>query len=828
MPYHLATPHHTFYFNSTNVGVKNCGIVVSMNKAVVIAIVYIFGIIAFFMKLEIFLGVVVLLLLMACAFTKHLSRPFAIFLATLFVFGVLNTYRCTKQGDELQKFGFKNNVVLIGRVATIPDISVDKERVRFYFEVDSAKISNTEHKNLNSKTYVTINSTKINPPELTVGNKIKIPGKLRKPSNATNPSQFDYANYLSTKNVFSTFYSEGESYELLSSPKFSREECIWYIFQKIDLLRDNIIDKHSKYIQSPNLEVLGGIVFGDDAVNPSDDIRQTFINSGLLHLLAASGLNVALIFGIWWFIASRLALPYRFNIISGMALVVLYSTMTGFPPSILRAMIMLLFVLFGKLIDKESQGLSLVFFAGFVLLLFSPQMLLDVGFQLSFVVTIALIHCMPIISNTLPEKLHKKKWLFTPSGMICAIFVPFVAQLAVAPIQAHYFNTFTPYSLFANICVMPFIGLISFFGFLSSIFGAINLDFLTLILDKCVDPFISALVWISQFFSNLKGSIISLPSPSILQMFIYYFLILALFQNIKNGFKIKKEAVVLGITTLFFALSFIRIPNNNFEILAFDVKNADSFLIKTPQNKYIMIDTASAPYKGKTQAEIIITKYLTDHALRKIDYLILTHFDSDHSGGAIDIMKNFKIGKVIVENGEPDTYGAKALVDFAIKNKIPLEHAKNNEIIYEEPDFEIRTLVGAQNFKSSNENSVIVLVKHKSTHSLFMGDGGVGEYEKIKKYLPEKIDILKVGHHGAKGSINNKMLTERGFSYAIISTGYNTYGHPSPETLGALLENNISILNTRELGAIRITYKKNNTAPKTEHFSKRKFIPTGI
>ncbi len=203
----------------------------SMNKAAIIAIVYILGILAFHLKQDILFAAIVLLALTVGILTKHLGRGFAIFLAILFILGNFNTQRCTKPGDELEKFGFKNNVVLSGKIATIPDVSTDKERTRFYFEVHGAKISNIEHENLKSKTYITINSAQIDPREITIGNEIKISGKLRKPFSATNPSQFDYAHYLATKNVFSTFYSENASYELLKSPEFSRSEWVWYIFQ---------------------------------------------------------------------------------------------------------------------------------------------------------------------------------------------------------------------------------------------------------------------------------------------------------------------------------------------------------------------------------------------------------------------------------------------------------------------------------------------------------------------------------------------------------------------------------------------------------------------
>ena len=108
-------------------------------------------------------------------------------------------------------------------------------------------------------------------------------------------------------------------------------------------------------------------VFGNETINPDEKIKEDFKNSGLLHLLAASGLNVALIFGIWWWIAMLFRIPYNFSIFLGAVFVILYTFMTGFPPSILRASCMLLFVLFGKLIDRNVNPVALVFFVGFLI-----------------------------------------------------------------------------------------------------------------------------------------------------------------------------------------------------------------------------------------------------------------------------------------------------------------------------------------------------------------------------------------------------------------------------------------------------------------------------
>ena len=113
----------------------------------------------------------------------------------------------------------------------------------------------------------------------------------------------------------------------------------------------------------------------------------------------------------------------------------------------------------------------------------------------------------------------------------------------------------------------------------------------------------------------------------------------------------KKVLIPTLTLSLVLALSiFIKIPNNNFEVIAFDVGNADAFLLKTPANKYYMVDTGRSGYNGsKSQAEIIILKYLKDKGIKNIDGIILTHFDADHAGGAEDIIYTLKEYAVVFE-----------------------------------------------------------------------------------------------------------------------------------------------------------------------------------
>lgn len=786
-----------------------------MNKIIILTNIYIFGLVSAILNAEYMFSLILIIIFALLRYKKVFSKFFLISAFCFFIIANLNYNFHSKTSDDLANIGFIDKAKITGKIISIPENLDERNKTRFYLSVDKIEFDNTIKENLNSKTFVTINDV-LYSPDLKIGNNVEIYGKPRKPSAGTNPSQFNYRAYLAHKNTFTVFYGEGNCFKIVQNKETLNKKLFWKAIQTLDKTRENILLKHKKYIKSPNYEILGGVVFGDDAVNPPEDIKEKFKNSGLMHLLAASGLNVALIFGIWWFVGSKISLGYRATIVSGILLVLIYSVMTGLPPSILRAALMLLFVLIGKLFDKSANSLALVFFVGLILLIFNPQMIFDVGFQLSFIVTLGLIYCMDNVSKSLVDlnKKYKeaikenkfKKYLkkVTPIGIVETFCVPLVAQISVIPLQLYYFNTFTPYSFFANICILPFIGIVSFFGFLSSIFAFLHLDFCVCVLDKIVNPFITIIIWISNFFSSLETSILFFPSPTILQIALYYILICLIFKSIGEKFQSKKLVFINIILSIALALSFIKPANNNLEILVFDVGNADSFLIKTPQNKHILIDTGKLPYRGKSQTEMIINEYFKDEAIRKLDFLILTHFDIDHAGGAYDIAKNFYVAHAIIEHGEIKNKASENFLKLACEKKIPVQKAENNKLIFDENGVKITTYYD-KNSENQNDNSVVVLLEYKGEKVLFMGDMSAVAYRQISHLIPQ-VDIVKIGHHGALGSTDDFMLDKLKPQKIIISTGTNHYGHPHRKTLEVIRKHKIPIFSTKEFGAIKFIY----------------------
>lgn len=801
----------------------------------ILTVFYIIGLCAFQSEFKICFALFVTLFLAAACLANKIKPAFCILFSFAFFLGFYNANFHYKKSDALSSIPRANNVKIAGRVDSIPVNINNKGKV--FLRVYRAEVFDYDLKPSNTRILVASQNGCLK--GFKIGDIVEFEGRLRQPAPPSNRSEFDYKNYLLNKGVFNILYIKETDFKILAHPniqtaKSKPKEVWWTALQKMDILRDKIISKHGKFLKSPRLEVYGGIVFGDNAINPPDEIKQSFINSGLLHLLAASGLNVALIFGIWQALCLFLKFPYRANLISGMGIIILYTFMTGFPPSILRASIMLLLVLFGKLIFRNTNDFVLIFFTGFCMLLVNPQLLNDVGFELSFLVTGGLITCIePICSkfkktdkkfkskfSKAPKLLRIIIYSVSPAVVAGVIFVPLVAQIWAAPLQMYYFNTFSTMSIFANIAVVPFIGLASFTGFLSSI-----LALFPVIGDQAVktaalilNPLIAIILAISNFFAEIPCSIIKTPSPDIFQIILYYAIVCSFIFCLKNDFKTIKQNAIFLFLIFTLLCTFIRFKNDNFEITVFDVGNADAFLIKTPKDKHILIDTGRIPYNGVSSAKRVILEYLYDQNIREVEKLIVTHFDSDHSGGTIDLIDNIKIKTIMVQENPHNTENSFKISEKIKEKKISSQIAKNDEKIYEEENFEIRTFKanikkGKDFDRHENENSIVTLIKFKDTAALFMGDVGVEGFKEIKedlrKRLPERgIDILKIGHHGAKGVVEEKMLEFLKPKHSIVSTGFNPYGHPSLETIKLLENSGSKIYSTEDLGEIEFSINK--------------------
>lgn len=755
------------------------------------ALVFMSGILACFYGFGILFASFFTLVLIVFLVFDLFSVKRILFLILVFYCGFILTFCKIKNYDELLLIA-PMQADFTGRIVSIPNSS-DKTRLKFFMDIESA---NKEP--VNGKTLVFLSGESEKFPSLNIGETISLHGDLRKPFYSTNPSQFDYSAYLKNFNTFTVLYSDGENFKILKNKDTGLK---WKIFQYLNNTRNKIIERHGKYLKSPNLEILGGIVFGDDAVAPPDYIKDSFINSGLLHILAASGMNVAFIYTFWFFILKFFGIPFKPRVLSGMLVIILYTLMTGLGASVVRAALMLLFVLAGKLIDRDTHSVSLLSLVAVLMLIYNPAYINDVSFQLSFLVTFGLLTTAQIFA----EKLSG-----VPNWIKIPVLVPLVAQIWIAPVQMFYFNTFSLYSIFANITTVSLLSVISFCGFVSSVFAIIPLvaDTVCMCFDFFMNYLLNVLVWISDFFANLPHCLVQTRHPDIWQLVLYYSMLLAVTCLIKYN-QYKKTLFVILVLGFALICTGIKPVSNELEIIAFDVGNADSFLIKTPQNKYFFVDTGKAPYKsGNSQAKIIMLKYLKDRGIKNLEGIIVTHFDNDHSGGVVDFLQSVNVKTLYLNSMDESTRTAKNIFKVVKDSGQNVEFVKNNSEIYTEPDFKLSVYKACIDGKNKdNDSSTIALLSYKKFDMLFMGDAGVKTFTKIRNYIPHNVEVLKVGHHGGAKVVDKSMLNHLGNTVSLISTGVNYFGHPNQGTLDLLRETNI--LRTDSLNSIKISSNGN-------------------
>ena len=254
--------------NSTSTLLQNRNIVMFA-----VTFAFILGVISFYNGIEIQLAITVTASMILLLYFRLVPVKFAILAVVMFYLGFFNSCLRIKSFDEVSLLA-PSKVTLNGQIVSIPELTGSTGK--FYLQTQGGKV------------LVWVND-KERSSSFKIGDYYEINGNLRRPVKVGNPSQFDYARYLQNHGAYSVLYANAQDCTKIQS-KLSPK---WIFLQRLNDLRGKILKTHSLYLKSPNLEILGGIVFGDDAVSPPEHIKESFINSGLLHILAASGMNVA-------------------------------------------------------------------------------------------------------------------------------------------------------------------------------------------------------------------------------------------------------------------------------------------------------------------------------------------------------------------------------------------------------------------------------------------------------------------------------------------------------------------------------------------------------
>ncbi len=632
-------------------------------------------------------------------------------------------------------------------------------------------------------------------------------GSLNEPESSRNENSFNYQQYLKQQNIHWILKAENIKWShcmttnssVVTKLKNFRQQGIAYI-------NENFPPTSSGFVTAL---LLGDQTYIDEVV------LTNYQRLGIVHLLAISGLHVSFLTGMLFFVGIRLGVTRERMMVILLIFLPVYAILSGAAPSVLRACCMAMLFITLLLWKKRMSAIMTIGIVYLVFLFIQPNMLSNIGFQLSFAVTFAIMMSLLIFQKYTQKTLQ-------------LLIISVVCQLAALPILLYHFYEVSVLGILLNVLYVPLYSSVLLPFSILALLTHLVLPPIGNILIIGLDKTFQLCNGLATIFSSLPLASISFGKPMDIILFILIVVII--------GLMIKWESTTLReskmwLYTLLFTLLFqyhIQKFNPYGEIIFIDVGQGDAILIKLPLNQgNYLIDTGgnvifpTEEWKKRRKVfntgEDVIIPLLKSKGIHHIDKLIFTHADADHTGSAAEIIQNFKVKEVVIGKESEEFYREKESIQSALSKKIPISKVtKGNRWNVGDAAFYI--LHPYQKSEDANESSIIIFAEIGGLTWLFTGDANESvEREVIKSFPKLRVDILKAGHHGSKTSTSQFFLEQIQPKIAVISVGKdNRYGHPHQQVLEAMEKYGTSVLRTDLKGAVSYKYRKKSGTFRTE------------
>ena len=530
------------------------------------------------------------------------------------------------------------------------------------------------------------------------------------------------------------------------------------------------------HFPSPMRHYMTGLLFGY-LDKEFDEQSQLYTSLGIIHLFALSGMQVGFFLGWFRYGLLRLGLPKDYLFIVLLPFSLCYGLMTGWTASVLRSLVQSLLAEFG--IKKlDNMGITLL-----LLFLLLPHFLLTVGGVLSC--SYAFLLCLFDFEDL--------------SSLKKSIYTSLVLSLGILPFLTYYYGTFQPVSL-----ILTAIFSIVFDSFLLpvlTVFFALS----GLVIFSQINPLFE---WMESFLTWIQswiGQPLILGKPSLFQFGLMIAVLILLFDFWK-----KPQFRICLLMIFGLLMVWVKHPLTN-EVTMVDVGQGDSIFLRSMKGDTILIDVGGKVTFGTKEkwqessqtsnAEKTLIPYLQARGVSQIDYLVLTHTDTDHIGDLEEVAKCFKIKEICVSQG---ALTKSSFVKRLRTIKCPVHTLKAGDKL-PMMGSNLQVLYPNKIGDGGNNDSIVLYGKLLGSSFLFTGDlEKEGEEELMASYPTLRASVLKAGHHGSKGSSSEAFLDQLHPSLALVSAGENNrYKHPNDETIERFKQRHIKILRTDKDGAIR-------------------------
>ena len=519
--------------------------------------------------------------------------------------------------------------------------------------------------------------------------------------------------------------------------------------------------------------VVAGIVLGEDEGLP-EDLRDAFRASGLFHLLAVSGANVAVIVGGALGLAAAVGLSRWIGQALALTAILGYVAAVGWQPSVVRAGVAGVLASLAWIAARPRDRWYFLLLGALVLLVWNPRSLLEPGFQLSFAAVAAIFVAVPWLEREL-------EGYPLPAKLAAVVAVSGACGAVTAPLVWLHFGAVPLWSVPANALAWPAAGPILSLGLVSAALDPVLPDVAELIARvngllaaylAGVARVVAALPWAQVSSAHALALLAAIPAAVV---------------AVRRARGPTRHALVAALAVVAVGEVAWQLvpaggavpPPRGLRVTALDVGQGDAILVEAP-GASMLVD--EGPPEGRAADQ------LRRRGIRRLSLLVLTHPQRDHVGGARDVLRRLRVDMVLDPALQARSPYRDDAVDEARRRHVPVAVARRG-VRFRIGPLVVRVLwpedAGAPG-EDPNQNAIVLLVSYGSTDALLTADA---ESDVTLPLRPPPVEILKVAHHGSADTGLPELLRRTTPRIALISVGEgNDYGHPTASTLAALAD----------------------------------------
>ncbi len=628
---------------------------------------------------------------------------------------------------------------------------------------------------------------------LMIGDIISAYINLNRVDPALNPGEFDYSGYMLRNGI------HGKANFSSKIKVFRNRQNLRTVLNRIKLSALGRIER----VFPNNSGFVKAVLFGDRS--ELNEVRDTFKDAGVMHLLAISGLHIGIIY-LFVFTSLRFFLSKRASIAIACIILLGYLAVCNNSPSVSRAVIMITIISLAKILERDISIIQLLSLSALLILFLNPHELFNVGFQLSFTAVYTILVITPKLGFINHHKENRYiKYLLTP------IVITVSVNLLLLPIILYHFHEAPLVGVISSI---PAILLFSLYFPITILVYITPVSALSQFLYPVSEQLLHLLFKLVYMTSNLLLKLDYIIFPRFL--IIAFWIFIVIIPLLKHRRIVMLCFIILFSATLFYVNEF---GSKRFEVVSFAVGHGDCHLIRNG-NGVVMIDTG-AFNKRVSEIERHVFPYLKENGIKSIDKLIITHQHNDHYGGILPLLNEVKVKELVVSSN----FARSGLFKHWKSISSPIENTVvtvvDDTLHYKKGNMDLLFINPVSNYMeySVNNQSLITKLEYKQLSILFTGDLEIeGENEVLRKYKKRlKSDVLKAGHHGAKNTIGYSFLKTVSPYLVIIPANCKKHSDFAKETLIKLKEFEIEYYITGYDGAVIITEESDRFFARTYH-----------